>query len=57
MISVNKEEAMAIREKFPDITVIITNRQSNHKKYYAPEEPKVLRFVGKLRAPGLQSKG
>lgn len=57
MILVNKEEAMAIRERFPDITVIITNRQSNHKKYYAPEEPKVLRFVGKLRVPGLQAKG
>lgn len=55
MIKVSKDEAMAIRNKMPNVCVTITSRQTNHKKYYAPEEPAVLRFVNSLRNPRVKT--
>jgi hypothetical protein len=40
---------MEIRKKVPAACIAITNRQSNHKKYYAEESRDVMRLLGKLR--------
>ena len=51
IIKVSKEESMEIRKKVPAACIAITNRQSNHKKYYAEESRDVMRLLGKLRGP------
>lgn len=50
MFKVTKEEAMAIRERYPDVHVTITSKHTSHKKYYAPEERKVFYFLERFRA-------
>lgn len=51
MIMISKEEAMAVKERFgDDVTIAITNRQKRggRKRYYAPEERRVLNFLDQL---------
>lgn len=48
MIIISKEEAMALREAFNgDVNIAITNRnkRGGRKRYYAPEEMRVLKFI------------
>lgn len=50
MISVTKEEAMSLREKFGDsVGIAITNRhkKGGRKRYYAEESKEALMFLGK----------
>lgn len=50
MILVNKQEAFAIREKFPEIQLVRTMRQKSKRgRYYVEEASRVVRFVNKLR--------
>ena len=49
MIKVSKDESMALREKYPDLHITITSRQTSHKKYYVPEERKVFYFLERYR--------
>lgn len=50
MILVNKEEAMAIRERFPDTSVYRTCKQKSRRhRYYAAEELGILKLVARMR--------
>ena len=52
MISITKEEAMALRENFGgDVSIAITsrNKRGGRKRYYAEESSRVLNFIKKLR--------
>ena len=52
MISITKEEAMALREKYGrDVCIAITNRhkKGGRKRYYAEETERVLSFIGRSR--------
>lgn len=54
MISITKEEAMALRERFgAEIGIAITNRnkKSGRKHYYTEETFRVLSFLERMRAP------
>lgn len=50
MISINKEEAAAVRKKFPDACVVrtMTGHSSRHK-YYCEESGHVMRLINKMR--------
>lgn len=50
MIPVNKAEAKAIREKFPDAHVVRTCKQkSKRSRYYAEERSPILKLLAKMR--------
>lgn len=50
MIAINKEEAKAIRERFPDIQITRTMKQKSKRgHYFCVELPKVLKFLKRLR--------
>lgn len=52
MIIISREEAMALRAKFgDDANISITNRhkKGGRKKYYLPEEVKLMSFLNRLR--------
>lgn len=51
MIVINKEEAFMLRKRFPEIHITITSRNTNHKRYFAPEEPKIMSYIHRLRNP------
>lgn len=54
MISITKEEAMALRERFgSEIGIAITNRhkKSGRKHYYTEETFRVISFLERMRAP------
>lgn len=53
MISITKEEAVALRNKFSDLHIAITNRhkKSRRKHYYTEETNRVLYFLERLRNP------
>lgn len=36
---------MALRKKYPDLGITITNRQTSHKRYYTEESPRVVGFL------------
>ena len=51
MIMISKEEAMALRSFFGDeVTIAMTNKQKRggRKRYYAPEERRVVNFLDRL---------
>lgn len=53
MILITKEEAEAIRAKYgSDANISITNRQKRggRKKYYLPEEPRLIGFISRYRS-------
>lgn len=50
MILINKEEAMAIREKFKNAAITRTVKsKSKRHKYYCEERPAILAFLKKYR--------
>lgn len=52
MIIISREEAMTMRAKFgDDANISITNRhkKGGRKKYYLPEEGKLMAFLNRLR--------
>ena len=52
MITVNKEEAIALREKYGGaVCIAITNKhkKSNRKNYYVEETNRVLYFLERFR--------
>ena len=51
MIAINKEEAKAVREKFPDIHITRTMKQKSKRgHYFCAEVPRVLKFLKRLRS-------
>ena len=54
MIPISKAEAEAIRRTYPNVHVSMTSKQTNHKKYFAPEEPRVLKLLDKMRNPKME---
>lgn len=58
MVEINKEEAMAIRERFPNAGITRTMKQkSKRHKYYCEESRKVMQFLNRLREPEKYAKG
>lgn len=52
MIIISKEEAMALRAKYGDdanITITNKNKRGGRKKYYMPEESRLLYFLDRFR--------
>lgn len=52
MIIISKEEAMALREKYGDdanISITSRHKKGGRKKYYLPEEGRLLFFLEKYR--------
>ena len=57
IVQITKEESFKMREKFSDVAITITNRQSSHKKYYMEERRECLKYLASLRrAEGTCSK-
>jgi len=51
MISINKEEARAVREHLPDAHITRTMKQKSKRgHYFCEESPAVVAFVNKLRS-------
>ena len=43
---ITKQQAQAIRKKFPDVEVVSTSKKKKHRgKYYVPEYSKVVKFL------------
>lgn len=54
MISINKEEKMAIAARFPDVCIVRTMKgDSKRHHYYCEEAPRVLRYLESLRKYGV----
>lgn len=54
MILVNKEEAKAIREKYPNVPLKRTCKQrSKRGRYYCEERPDVMNFLNHFRKRGV----
>lgn len=52
MVSVNKTEKEAIKQKFPNAHIMRTVKQkSKRHKYYCEETSAVMKFLNELRAP------
>lgn len=50
MISVDKNEARLIREKFPDIRIVRTVRQKSKRgRYFCEESKPAIRFINEIR--------
>ena len=49
IIKITKEESYKMRERFPNVVIAITNRQSSHKKYYMEESSAVVKYLNQLR--------
>ena len=52
MITITRDESMALRKKFgQDIKIAITNRNKHggRKKYYMPEDTRYVNFLEHLR--------
>ncbi|MBP5462530.1 MAG: hypothetical protein J6Y20_10425 [Lachnospiraceae bacterium] len=50
MIAINKAEAEAIRERFPDTHIVRTMKQkSKRHRYYCEENKRVMRFLDASR--------
>ena len=50
MISINKEEAKAIRENFSNIQIIRTVKQKSKRgRYFCEENNSVIKFLNKMR--------
>lgn len=50
MIQLNKEEKMAVAERFPDVHIVRTMKgDSKRHHYYCEEAPKVIRFLNRMR--------
>ena len=56
MIQITKEESMALRTKYPDVSIAITSRQTSHKKYYAESSRRVQMFIERFRSKGKRQK-
>lgn len=57
MISINKEEANAIREKFPNTHIVRTCKQkSSRHRYYCEESRPVVNYINKMRGIESQNK-
>ena len=56
MLQVTKEEAASLKEQYPDLFITITNRNSNHKKYYVEETNRVVNLIRKLRIGSYKQK-
>ena len=53
MIIINKEEAMALREKYgneANITITSTHKKGGRKKYYCSEDRRNVFFIERFRA-------
>ena len=55
MVKITKQEAALVREKYPDVTIAVTNRTHNSKKktYYVEESRKVMFFLERYRNKGV----
>lgn len=50
MITINKEEARAVRERFPNVHIIRTMKQNSKRgHYYCEESRKVMQFIKNYR--------
>lgn len=55
MININKEEARAIREKFPHVHVTRTMKQKSKRgRYFCEEDRSALRFLFSMRNDAVQ---
>lgn len=53
MVLINKEESIAIREKYPEVCIARTCKQkSKRHRYYVEEAKRVLKFLRFLRNGG-----
>lgn len=58
MIAINKAEAEAIRERFPDTHIVRTMKQkSKRHRYYCEENKRVMRFLDASRNGSQQKDG
>ena len=60
MVLINKEEAAAMRKRFPDAHIVRTMKQKSKRgRYYCEEAPKMMRYLSELRgeAPSYKGKG
>lgn len=56
MISINKKEAMAVREKFPRVHITRTcQKHSDRHHYYCEEAPGAMALIRKMRGDELPS--
>lgn len=52
MIVINKEEAAAVREKFPEAHIVRTMKHKTKRhRYYCEETSRVLKFIDSMRHP------
>ena len=50
LITINKEEARLVREKFPNIHIMRTMKQKSKRgHYYCEESRKVINFINNIR--------
>lgn len=58
LIQISKEESLALRKRFPALSISIVNRQKKHgrKKYYVEESGFVLRALNKMRSENVEQK-
>lgn len=54
MVKITKQEAMKIREAFPNAKIFITskNKPARARTYYLTEESRVMRALDKIRGKG-----
>lgn len=60
MILINKDEAAALRERYPGVHIVRTMKQKSKRgRYYCEETPKVMRFISEIRgeAPSYKKMG
>ena len=57
MITISKEEAKAVREKFPNVHIVRTMRQKSKRgRYYCEESRKVISFIRNMREKKVSEK-
>ena len=50
MITISKEEAKMVREKFPNVHIMRTMKQNSKRgHYYCEESRKIMNFISNLR--------
>ncbi len=57
MISINKEEAKAIRENLPNVHIVRTMKQKSKRgRYFCEESKQAIRFIKNMRNGGFTEK-
>lgn len=57
MISINKEEAKAMREHLPNVHIVRTMKQKSKRgRYFCKESKQAIRFIKNMRNGGVTEK-